>query len=576
MSRSTRYAILAITILIATVVALSVMRARRAVTSSAAPTRGRLIAAIRTEPRTFNRLVARDRGSLIVSHLIHGKLIQLNHVTQEIEPALAERWTLAADQRTYTLTLRQGVSFSDGTPFTAEDVVFTFRAIYDPKSASALAEVFSVEGKPFDVRATDPRTVVITLPAAHASALRSLNSLTIVPSHKLKAALEAGRLRETWTIATPPAEIAGLGPFMVQSRTAGERLELVRNPHYWRTAGGAAGELPRLDRLTLRVLPDQQAELLALETGDLDVTFAEVRPEDLAAARRLAQAGRARLADLGVSLDADSLWFNLGPDADKRPDSERPWLDARFRRAVSLAVDRQQFVDTVMLGAGTPIAGPVTPGNRVWRNTSLAPAAYDPAQARTLLAAVGLTDRDGNGLLETRSGKPLRVELLTQIGHAMRERAASVLKEDLRAIGIEVNIAAFDAPTLGERITNGRYDATYFGFTVSDPDPTTNLDYWLSAGSFHVWHPRQKAPATPWEREIDELMHEVTTLGDQAARKARFDRVQELFAEQAPAIYFAAPNLSVVMSPRVLGGEPGAVYPFVLWRADTLAAAPAH
>jgi peptide/nickel transport system substrate-binding protein len=299
----------------------------------------------------------------------------------------------------------------------------------------------------------------------------------------------------------------------------------------------------------------------------------EVRPEDLAAVRRLAQAGRAQLSELGMSLDADSLWFNLGPAADGRADRDRPWLDIRFRRAVSMAVDRRQFVDTVLLGAGEPLDGPVTAGNRLWRHTTLPQPVHDPAQAKRLLAEMGLRDRNGDGLVELTTGKPLRVDLITQRGHAMRERAASVLRADLQAIGVDLTVSTLDAASLGERIITGKYDATYFGFLASDVDPSLNLDYWLSAGSFHVWHPLQKSPATAWEREIDTLMREVTTLPDMASRKARFDRVQEIFAEQLPAIYFAAPTLAVASSPRVRAAEPGVLYPYVLWRAESLAAA---
>jgi peptide/nickel transport system substrate-binding protein len=550
--------------------------ARRPATPTPA-SRGRLVAALRAEPRSFNRLVARDRASLLLSQLLHARLVHLNHVTQEIEPALAERWTVSNDGRTYTFALRRGVTFSDGAPFTADDVLFTFRAIYDPKSGSPLADVFSADGKPLDYRATDAHTVVLTLPAPLAPLPRLLNSLPIMPAHKLKAALDAGRLREAWSVATPPAEMAGLGPFVLQSYLAGQRIELARNLRYWRQLDGApANELPRLDRLTLRVLPDQQAELVAFEAGELDIMNSEVRPEDLAAMRRLAQAGRAQVAELGVAVDADSLWFNLGPARNGRPDAERPWLDANFRRAISHAVDRQQFVDAVMLGAGTPIYGPVTPGNRLWHDAAVPPAAYDVARARALFAAAGLTDRNGDGTLETRSGKPVRIELFTQRGHAMRERAASVLKADLEAVGLDVDVVTFDAPALGERLTKGAYDATYFGINASDVDPSTNLDYWLSSGSFHVWHPLQKVPATDWEREIDTLMREVTVLGDPAARKARFDRVQRLFAEHQPAIFFAAPRIVVATSPRVDHEQPGVLYPYVLWRADTLAAAPAR
>ena len=502
MSRSRALALAAL--LAAAAIVLVTLARRAPSTSTPEPGgRGRLVGALRAEPQSFNRLVTRDRASLVVSYLLNGRLVRLNHVSQEVEPALAESWTIGPDQRSYRLALRKGVTFSDGAPFTADDVVFTFRAIYDPKSGSPLADVFSVEGQPYDVRAEDPQTVVITLPAPFAPTLRLLSSLPIMPAHKLQPALDAGRLRDAWNVSTAPAEIAGLGPFVLQRYAAGERIEFARNPRYWRVPpGGAAGDLPRLERLTLRILPDQQAELLALEAGEIDLQHGEVRAEDLAAVQRLAQNGRAQVAELGVALDADSLWFNLGFDAHGRPDAERPWLDVNVRRAISLAVDRQEFVDTVMLGAGTPLAGPVTPGNRAWFDATLPPVPHDLPRARALLAAAGLTDRDGDGLLDTRTGRPARVELLTQRGHAMRERGASVIREDLRALGLDVSVATFDAGTLGERLTKGDYDATYFGFTTSDPDPSTNLDYWLSSGSFHVWHPAQKTPATAWEREI--------------------------------------------------------------------------
>ena len=135
------------------------------------------------EPR---RLVARDRASLIVSQLLHSRLLQLNHATQKLEPALAERWTVSDDKLTYTFSLRQGVTFSDGAPFTANDVLFSFRAIYDRESASPLADVFTVDGKPIDYRAADAHTVILTLPAPLAPLPRLLNSLPIMPGDGLR------------------------------------------------------------------------------------------------------------------------------------------------------------------------------------------------------------------------------------------------------------------------------------------------------------------------------------------------------------------------------------------------------
>lgn len=526
-----------------------------------------LVAAIRSEPRTFNRLVATDRGSLLVTLLTQGRLVQLNHRTGEIEPALAERWTLAPDQRTYTLELRRDVRFSDGAPFTADDVTFTFQALYDPKVASPLARSLMVEGAPIDVRKSGTHTVVLTFPAPYGPGLRVLNSVPILPAHKLRPALDASTFRTAWGISTPPAELTGLGPFMISSYAAGDRLELVRNPRYW--ADGSVGERPRVDRLVLRVVPNQSAELLRLEAGELDLLSGEVRPDDIAAVRKLAAAGRVQVFELGPAVDADSLWFNLVPDA-RRPASERPWLDARFRRAISHAVDRQAFVDTVLLGAGTPLYGPITPGNAAWHTNAVPRDEFAPEKTRALLAELGIRDHDGDGRLELRPGKNLRFELLSQRGNATRERATAVLEADLEKAGMDVDVVLLDAPALGERLMKGAYDAAYFAVVSSDTDPSANLDFWVSSGAFHFWHPGQAKPATPWEREMDLLMQEITSLTDHAERRGRFERVQQIFAAERPAIYFAAPTVVVAASARVTGVEPAVIYPFVLWRPDTI------
>ena len=180
-------------------------------------TPARIVAALRTEPRTFNRLFAVDRASLVVSQLLHARLVRLNHATQEIEPALAESWTMSADGRSYTLSLRRDVAFSDGAPFTSADVVFTFDALHDPRTASPLASGFLVSGKRIDVRAVDRHSIVLTYPEPYGPGLRGLQSLPILPAHRLKAALEAGTLRDQWTVKTPPDELVGLGPFVLRS-----------------------------------------------------------------------------------------------------------------------------------------------------------------------------------------------------------------------------------------------------------------------------------------------------------------------------------------------------------------------
>ena len=308
---------------------------------SADPVVEALVATVRSEPRSLNRLVARDRTSHLVSLLTQARLVRLNLATQAIEPGLAERWDLAADARTYTFHLRRGVVFSDGAPFTARDVAFTFAAVLDDKVGSALATNLLVRGAAPTVTVIDDHTVQIAFAAPFAPALRALDAIPILPAHKLAAALEQGTFRDAWPVTTPPADLAGLGPFVLDAYVPGERIEFVRNPRYWKTdADGTV--LPRLDRLTLQVVPDQNAEMLRLESGEADLVSSEARAEDIAALRRAGAAGHLQVVDAGIGLDPDMFWFNLRPDAKREPG--RDWLTrSELRRAVSLAVDRHRL-----------------------------------------------------------------------------------------------------------------------------------------------------------------------------------------------------------------------------------------
>jgi peptide/nickel transport system substrate-binding protein len=525
---------------------------------------GSLVATVRSEPRSFNRLVARDRTSNLVSLLLHDKLVHINLATQQAEPGLAESWTASADGRIWTIALRNGVSFSDGTPFTAADVLFSLEAVSDARTGSVLAGSLQVGGRPLTATATDERTVVLTFPATFGPGVRILDNLPILPAHKLKAALAEGTLREVWGLTTPPSDLVGLGPFMLKEYRPGERLVFERNPHYWRR-DEAGRSLPRLDTLTLLVVPDAGAELLRLQAGEADITSGDVPPEDLASVQRAVSQGKLQLFDVGVGLDADFLWFNLKAGAVPRG---RAWLQSReLRQAIAAAVDRRAFADTVYLGAAVPIAGPVTSGNREWHDPSLPLPAFDTARARQLLAAAGLADRDGDGQLEAPDGSAARFALLTQKGHGPRERGAAFIQQDLARIGLGVDVVTLETPALIDRVTTGSYEAAYFGTQASYTDPSTNLDFWLSAGAFHAWNPGQSTPATPWELEIDQLMQRQVATTYPAERKRLFALVQQIFAEEVPAIYFVAPRVSVAAGARVTGVQPGTLQPYILWNA---------
>lgn len=532
---------------------------------------GQLAVSVRIEPRTYNRFASRTETELIVSTLTQARLFRVNHVTDEVEPWLAEKATRSNDGLRYTITLPANVVFSDGHPFSADDVTFSFEAAYDEKSNGTLNDVMRVGGKKLLVEKLDPRTVAITFPSPYAPGLRILDNLPIVPRHKLEAALAAGTLTKAWGISTPPADIVGLGPFVPSEYLPGQHMTLVRNPHYWRKdANGSA--LPYLDRMTIEVHPEQDAELLRLESGQVDMTTSEIRPEDYAPLRRAADAGRVKLMDLGVGLDPESFWCNLKPGA-FGSDARAAWLQRdEFRHAVSMAVDRQVFVDTVFLGAAVPVFGPVTPSNRKWYSPDVPHAVHDPAQARKLLASIGLVDRNGDGVLEDGHNQPVRFTLLTVKGRTALERGAAVIRDELKKIGIIVDVALLDPPAVVQRlVSNSNYDALGFHVGTTDTDPASNADFWLSSGSTHIWNIGEKAPATDWERRIDELTAKQMTSLDEGERRRVFNEIQKIFAEHEPVLYFGAPRIYVAFSSRVSNVTPAVSRPQLLWSPDTIA-----
>ena len=535
------------------------------------PHGGNLVASVRTEPRSFNRLAARDSTTDLVAGFTHAKLVRINQVTQDVEPWLAESWTRSDDGRRYTLKLRPGVVFSDGQPFTAADVVFTFKAIYDEKTGSNLADSLTANGKKLQVTSVDSHTVEIAFAEPFAAGVRLLANLPILPRHKLEGALAAGTLADAWGVSTPPAEIVGLGPFVLSTYLPGQRIVFDRNPRYFRK-GPDGAVLPYLDRLTVEIIPDQSAELLRLEAGQIDVTQTEILTEAYAPLKRAADAGRIKLIDLGVGLDANSLWFNLKPGA-FAGDPRAAWLQRdELRQAISLAVDRQAFADTVYLGAAAPVFGPVTPANKKWYSAELPKPPHDPEAAKRKLAAIGLTDRNGDGLLEDAGNRPAQFTLLTRTGRPDLERGAAVIRDEMKKIGVVVNVVPLDNGALIDRFANtGKYEAVYYTVIATDIDPALNPDFWFSFGSAHLWNMAAKSPATEWERRIDELMARQIATPDPVERKHLFDEVQRVFAEHEPVVYFAAPRLYVAMSSRVTNVVPAISRPQTLWEPDTIA-----
>jgi peptide/nickel transport system substrate-binding protein len=535
---------------------------------------GTLRASLRSEPRSFNRLAQASLATAVFATLTQGKLVRINPATQEIEPWLAEKWETSPDGRTYTLTLRDGVTWSDGAPFTSADVVFSLKAVYDPRSASVLASSLTINGSPINVSAPDPRTVVVTYPAPFGPGIGLLDNLHLAPKHKLQAALDAGTFSKAWLASTPLAELVSIGPFQLTRYDPGQRLVFDRNPKYWRK--DAKGEsLPYLDQIVLEIVPDQNAEIVRLQAGEIDMLQQHVRAEDIATLRPLVSQNTLKLIELGVSTDPDAFFFNLRP-AFWAKDARGSWMAKReFRQAISHAVDREAFANTVYLSAAVPIWGPVSPGNTAWFSPNVTRYGFSLEKANALLTTLGISNRDADEWLEDEKGTEARFTVLTFRGNTALERSAAVLREDLQKIGIAVDIVPLEQGTLIERMMKGDFEAIYLNLFASSLDPALAGDYWLSSGSAHIWNIGQTSPATAWERKIDELMKQQASTIDPDERRRLFNDVQRIFAEELPALYFVAPRLYMAVTSRVGNLTPAVIRPQLLWAADTITVQPA-
>lgn len=537
-----------------------------ATTSGAGAPGGTLRATYSTEPTNFLRIVGVPTApNHMISVLTQATLVRSNSAG-ELEPRLATTWTSSPDGLTWTVDLRPGAQFSDGSPVTSADVVFSVRAALDERLGSASAADLKVNGQPITVRALDAQRVVITMPAPHGPGIAMLENLPVLPQHKLDAALNAGTLASVWATSVAPSEVVGAGPFVIKEYHPGQRILFGRNPHFFgRDESGTP--LPYVDEIDMAIVPEANTELLRLQAGETDIVTNFANADDLAVLRQSESEGRVQLTDAGPSIDVTTFWFNLRPGA--KSAAERPWLAApEFRRAISHAVNRQAIVDSVYLGQAVPAYGPVTAGHGPWYVPDLPITEFDQSRARTLLTSIGLTDRNGDGVLEDAANQPVRFSVITRSGQPDREKTMAVVQEHLRQVGIAVDVIGLQQGDIVSRYTAGDFDAIYFGGRSLSRDP--NMSFWLSSGGFHYWNPGQTTPATEWEGRIDALLKQQLTTVDSAERRRLFAEAQRILADELPALWFVAPRAIVPVSGRVRGATPSIFFPPVLWNAERL------
>ena len=514
--------------------------------AGASPDRNELRFCIGAQPKTFNPLLVDDEASETVRYLTGGVLLRLDRNSQKLLPELATAWTINHTGNAITFTLRENVHFSDGSRFSAEDVAYTMKQLMDPALHSPTGDAFRSSPGKVTTTTTGKYRITVTFPAPLVGLDRLFDQVAIMSAK------------------SPQKEMAVLGPYFVAENKAGAYLLLNRNLNYWKH-DQSGRQLPYIDRVRLDIQQNRDIEALRLTRGEIDF----INSLNAESFESLKARAPQTVFDAGVGLDSEQMWFNQVSSA-PLPDYKKAWFaSTNFRRAISSSIHRDDLARVVFKGHAQPAVSFISPANKFWFDQKLQPHAFDSK------AAMHALNQDGfqlqNGTLHDHSGHPVEFSVITNAGNKDRERMATMIQQDLAAMGIRLNVVTLDFPSLIERITRTfNYEACLLGLVNDDLDPNTQMAVWLSSADNHQWNPNQKTPATPWEAEIDRLMREQAASLDSKKRKHDVDRVQEIVWEQEPFIYLVNKNALSAVSANLHNIHPSVLRPQVYWNIDQL------
>ena len=484
-------------------------------------------------------------------------LVEFDLETYELVPGLAASWEVSDEGRTYTFFLREGVTWHDGTPFTAADVVFTYEQIItnpEARAGDAANFQFTVDGEVRRVtfEAIDDLTVRMTLPAQSAAFLLQ-QRFFIMPKHKLlpfsvEGGAQPADINDAWPTDVAPSEVVGTGPFVLSEYVPGQIVRLVKNPDYWKV-DEAGTPLPYLDALTYLIVPGTENQVAQFLAGNLDqLNISGAQFPDFKS-RELAGAGFSVVQSPALFGSPPHLAFNFDA-AD--PDLARLFGDVAFRQAMEYAVDRMRVIDDVYNGLAEIPGTPTAPANGAfYEDTTALMRMYDLEAAAAALDALGLTDTDGDGVRNVTATRELEFTLTYGNDSSTWTDIATILQNDFAEIGVRVNLQGIQSSQILGTGLSGDYEAILVALG-NQPDPELRKPIWQPGGSLYYWH-RSTQPAeqggapnfdamADWERRIYDIFDQGSTLADPEARAALYREWQRLNAENVPVIMIAKPG----------------------------------
>ncbi len=510
---------------------------------------GVLIRALSSDPKTFNSALAQETSSTAVIGYLFRGLTKTNPKTLLPEPDLAERWEHNEDGTVWKIYLKKGLRWSDGKPFTADDVVFTYNQIYyNPNIPTSTRDILMIDGKPFKVRKVDDYTVEFQLPKPSAFFLDSIG-VEILPKHKLEKFVKNNKFLQAWSVNTDPKELVGMGEYVIKKYVQGQYVIYERNPYFWEK-DKTGQKLPYIKKIVSPIMSDPDYQLIKFLDGKID--YLSVRPVDLVEVIKKAKENKnITIYNLGATPSTLFIVFNQNPKA-PIPKYKLKWFqNIKFRQAISYAINREKIIKVVYNGFAYPIYTAITPANKRLYDEEYYPKyPFNLEKAKELLLSIGFKEGK-DGYLYDREGHRLEFTLTTNAGSKEREIIGIIVKEDLKKIGIKVNFALIDFNKLVNDLTESyNWEGVIIGLTGSKI-PYFGQNVWLSSGSLHMWYPRQKKPATDWEEKIDELFNKASTELNPEKRDMYYKEAFRIIGKKQPMIFLVAPETLLAVNNRL-------------------------
>jgi peptide/nickel transport system substrate-binding protein len=546
---------------------------------------GTLVLSTPDDPKTFNIIRGTDTATAdVLWYNVFRCPIDYRNGGDppDFDPGLCTKWEASPDARTWTFYLRRGVRWSDGEPFNADDLVFTYGVILDKNVDNAARDVF-IEGKdengaPIypEIEKIDDYTVRFKLHHPNGSFLEAVYNLWLIPKHRWEQPWRTGRFADTMKLSDDPSSVVGLGPFRLKEYVTGQRIVLERNPYFWKV-DSRGQRLPYLDRVVFVIAKDFNTVQSKFQSGEIDV-MPRVRPQDYAIVKRM-EGADIRVDDIGISYNTN--WVALNQNTGSDPKTHKPFVadwklrlfrDVKFRQALSYAINREALANTVFSARAVPIYSFVSPGDKTWFSDDIMKYPYDPDRARQMLAEIGLKDTNGDGFLEDSAGHTVEFTIVTNASNSQRVETANFVAKSLQDVGIKANAAPLPFGVLiGKMQETFDFDALTLGWDPQPPPgPMGNKNVVLSSGLQHVCFPSQEKPSAEWETRVDQLMHQIESSPDTVEQHRLYAQVQRIWSEYLPEINLVAPREAVAYKNKFGNLHPVALPPRATWNCEEI------